>query len=401
MRLVVISDVHVGSGPLDDFDPELERGLVDFLDLVAADQTPTLLVINGDFLDFAQAEPWQSRELESHTQDGVLLCFTEEQSIAKLRTIVHAHKGVFTGLSRLTRDDCEHRVVILPGNHDADFFWPGVRREFALALGHNSGSSQRLRVHLEQTYCPEDFPGVWIEHGHQYDDCNKFELGDVPLWSEKAPPIRTDHHGVPRLLECVGTRFLIQFLNALDADYPFVDNVKPFSKFVRMFLASTVHRDFGPIKALVAYWGFLKFFATSLRTTPRYLLDADQGLSPTLRQFRDRLTAMKRSSIDRLVQALTQSGFDFKGMPFQFFIADEGRLVPLLVFFCPDPGLLDAFQDEPAGFLSAGAAGYLTLGGGYLADETATLKTAARRIVGAGLANAVVMGHTHEPVLPD
>ena len=30
MRLVVISDIHVGSGPLDDCDAELEGGLVSF-----------------------------------------------------------------------------------------------------------------------------------------------------------------------------------------------------------------------------------------------------------------------------------------------------------------------------------------------------------------------------------
>ena len=401
MRLIVISDIHVGSGPLDDFDQELERGFVDFLDQLAADPRPTLLVVNGDFLDFAQAEPWQSRELESSTADGVLLCFTEQQSVAKLRSIVHAHQEAFAALSRLIRDPYDHRVVILPGNHDADFFWQRVREEFELALGRVSGCDQRLGFHLEQIYRPEDFPGVWIEHGHQYDDCNKFSLGDALLWSQNTPPILTDRDGVPRLLECVGTRFLIKFLNSLDAEYPFVDNVKPFSKFVRMFLASTVHRDFGPIKGLVAYWGFLKFFATTLKTSPRHLLEADQGLSPTLRQFKDRLIAMRRPSIDRLVNALTRSGFDFEGMPFDFYVADEGRLIALLDFFCAETDLQDVFRDEPPGYLSTGAAGYLTLGGGYLANETAVLKAAARNIIGAGLATTVVMGHTHEPVLPD
>jgi UDP-2,3-diacylglucosamine pyrophosphatase LpxH len=401
MRLIVISDVHVGSGPLDDFDEELEQGFVDFLGQLAADTTPTLLVINGDFLDFAQAEPWQSHDLESHTDDGVPLCFTEEQSVAKLQSIVRAHEAAFAALGRLMHNPYGHRVVILPGNHDADFFWPRVRAEFELAVGHGSQDNQRLRFHLEQAYCPGDFPGVWIEHGHQHDACNRFSLGGTLLWSEKTPPIRQDHAGVPRLLECVGTRFLIGFLNALDAEYPFVDNVKPFSKFVRMFLASTVHRDFGPIKASIAYWGFVRFFATSLRTSPRILLDADRGLSATLRQLKDRLTAMRRSSKDRLVHALTRSDFSFKGMPFDFYVADEGRLTTLLDFLCTKSALLNAFEDEPPGLLSAAAAGYLTLGGGYLADETAALKTAARDLIRRACATTVVMGHTHEPVLPD
>ena len=88
-------------------------------------------------------------------------------------------------------------------------------------------------------------------------------------WSEARPPIFVDVKGIPRLLECVGTRFLIRFLNHLDRDYPFVDNVKPFSKFVRMFLASTVHRGFGPLPAMVAYWGILKFIGkTAIGAAP-------------------------------------------------------------------------------------------------------------------------------------
>ena len=43
-----------------------------------------------------ELKPWQLRDLESHTKDGVLLCFTEEQSIAKLQSIVHAHEAAAT-----------------------------------------------------------------------------------------------------------------------------------------------------------------------------------------------------------------------------------------------------------------------------------------------------------------
>src|SRR6516162_7488182 len=225
MRLVVISDIHVGSGPLDDCDAELERGLVSFLEQMAADSEPTTLVINGDFLDFAQAEPWQGKELESSTADGVPLCFTEEQSVEKLKGIVRAHRPIFDAAGEICRPGSGHRLVILPGNHDVDFFWDKVRAEFVAALG---GSRDRLQFHLEQSYRPEQFPGVWIEHGHHYDECNNFRARDRDYWSEARPPIFADVKGIPRLLECVGTRFLIRFLNRLDRDYPFVDNVKPF-----------------------------------------------------------------------------------------------------------------------------------------------------------------------------
>src|ERR1700710_2275026 len=129
MRLLVISDLHIGSGTLDDCDPELERGIVAFLDSVAAQPEPTLLVINGDFLDFVQAEPWKTGDLEGVADDGTPLCFTEQQSVHKLNSIVQSHQAIFAALGRCVAPESGHQVVILPGNHDADFFWLRVREE--------------------------------------------------------------------------------------------------------------------------------------------------------------------------------------------------------------------------------------------------------------------------------
>jgi hypothetical protein len=55
-------------------------------------------VINGDFLDFVQAEPWQSPDFESETPDGVPLCFTQEQSLQKLESILSATQRRLTPL---------------------------------------------------------------------------------------------------------------------------------------------------------------------------------------------------------------------------------------------------------------------------------------------------------------
>jgi UDP-2,3-diacylglucosamine pyrophosphatase LpxH len=402
MRLLVISDLHVGAGVLDDCDAELERGIVAFLDEVAAHPVPTTLVINGDFLDFAQAEPWQSKDLEATAADRTPLCFTEEQSVEKLKAIIGGHGAIFAALCRLTAPASKHQVVILPGNHDADFFWKRVRREFLLAVANGCDQPvQRLRFHLAQSYRPEHFPDVWIEHGHQHDACNRFAANGAARWSADAKPILADRSGVPRLLECAGTRFLIRFLNALDAEYPFVDNVKPFSKFVKMFLSATVHRDFGPLEALVAYWAFLRFFAETLGKSPLDLLTAPTSPKQGFDRFRDRLLALRQDDARGLHTALRQRGFDFKGMPLEFYIGDDFRLEILLDFLCAEPELLRGVGDEDMALLSAGDQGYLTLGVAYLADETAALRSAARKIIADRQATAVIMGHTHEPVMPD
>ena len=195
---------------------------------------------------------------------------------------------------------------------------------------------------------------------------------------------------------------MIRFLNGLDRDYPFVDNVKPFSKFVRMFLASTVHRGFGPLTAMVAYWGFLKFIGKTLRRSPGDFLTADQSTGPIIDAIRTRLKSIERRDAERLASRLSAAGFDFEGMPYDFYLSDEERVQSLLDFLCLDPDLLSEVAEPERGLLSAsGDDGYLSLRDGYRADETAALKKAARDIIGGGWATAVVMGHTHEPVSAD
>lgn len=79
-KIFIIGDIHVGAGRLDDCDAELEGHLCSFFQMLAAREEAVELVINGDFLEFIQAPPWQGGGLESKTLDNVPLCFTAEQS---------------------------------------------------------------------------------------------------------------------------------------------------------------------------------------------------------------------------------------------------------------------------------------------------------------------------------
>ena len=74
------------------------------------------------------------------------------------------------------------------------------------------------------------------------------------------------------MLECIGTRFLNRFLNQLDEAYPYVDNVKPFSRFLEIFGASVFFRGYGPLKALVAVGSMVKYLAVTLSKKPTDLL---------------------------------------------------------------------------------------------------------------------------------
>ena len=135
MRTIIISDLHVGAGALDDCDVTLESHLCRFLRDGFSPTIPTELVINGDFLDFAQAPPWHGSELRSVSNKGTQLCFTEAQSVAKLENIFLAHPKIFDAIRHFLEGSPTRSVVIMPGNHDVDLFWPKVRKRFLTYLG--------------------------------------------------------------------------------------------------------------------------------------------------------------------------------------------------------------------------------------------------------------------------
>ena len=128
--LIVISDLHMGSGPVDDFEPEIEKHLVAFLEEWRARDDATELVINGDLLDFVQAPPYKGPGLRDKAKDGTPLCFTQDQSLQKLGAIHNDHKNGLQALGAFLAHRPENRVILLPGNHDADFYWPAVQEEF-------------------------------------------------------------------------------------------------------------------------------------------------------------------------------------------------------------------------------------------------------------------------------
>jgi hypothetical protein len=93
--LIVISDLHVGAGVLDDFDLPIELEFTVFMGDVSRRPEPIELVINGDFLEFVQAAPWEERSLRSATANETLqLCFTQAQSVAKFENIAKHHPNV-------------------------------------------------------------------------------------------------------------------------------------------------------------------------------------------------------------------------------------------------------------------------------------------------------------------
>lgn len=393
-RTVIISDLHIGAGALDDCDTELENQLVKFLDFLAADNEPLELVIAGDFLDFAQAPPAEAPNLHATSTEGLPLSFTEEQSLEKLESIAEQHPRVFRAIGRFIDAHKLHRCVILPGNHDVDFFWPRVRARF-LELS-DATASERLTFHLQQVYHPPHAPTLWIEHGHQYDACNRFFVGDRPFFSEENPPIFTDSTGTKRLLECIGTRFLTRFMNSIDKDYPFVDNVKPFSKFFRLFGASALVPGYGPIRAAIAVWAMARYLGRLALIDRSDVLNLDNGHPMESSALVADIASRMPDGGAQLVMALGTKGLHIN-RPLAMYAQTTANADRVLDLLASDLSILDEI-DATLPILGSGPRGTLSLARGFHIDETQALISKATNIATSNNVDSIVMGHTHEPV---
>jgi UDP-2,3-diacylglucosamine pyrophosphatase LpxH len=398
--VIVISDLHIGSGPLDDFDHAIELELVAFLGELTRRPEAIELVINGDFLEFVQAEPWEDAGLKGATGKNQALCFTEVQSLMKLRNIMNSHPNVFRVLGWFIAKD-QNRIVILPGNHDVDLFWHAVRCELRTRIDEFAGvaAGDRLVFHLGRVYRPAVMPSVWIEHGHQLDVNNNFFLDNEERWSEASPPILDGADGEKRLMACVGTQFLADYLNKIDQTYPFVDNVKPFSKFVKMFLvASALFRIGTPVRIAIAAWGILRFLArTGRQSVSALLAQGGRQIPSAAAAVQEAWKELPVEQQAQLIEGLRARGVQIE-VPIAVLLEDEKTADEILDALAGNFDLVGVFPEPEEGLLSDdGDPGTLGFVGGFVADESGELLKGARAAIDYSGAKTVIMGHTHEP----
>lgn len=396
-KLVVISDLHVSAQVLDDFDAKIESEFKGFISRLASEPDDIELVINGDFLDFVQAPPFEGASLESTAlAEGCSLCFTEDQSLAKLNAIYQAHPDVFTILQKFVASRSGNQITILPGNHDADLFWSRVQSSLQQRI--TAPATGRFKIHLDRVYRPPDFPGVWIEHGHQFDKINSFFVGDEECWSASEPPIFVDKKKCRRLLECLGTRFMIRFLNRLDKDYPYVDNVKPFSVFVRLFAASALVSGYASLSVAVTIWRLLSYLTLTGITRRSDLLSMDgEGVDATSALVERLRDLNERDGTKRLQQRVQRAGFK-SALPLSLVLDDAQLARELLEFLSEHMDLLADLESNDTGYLSqTGEEGTLSLARGFRVNESRELARGAMEILADTSVELVIMGHTHEP----
>lgn len=274
----VISDLHLaaGRGPDGTFagtenffaDSSLKR----FLEHAHQSSQPgkALLIINGDFVDFLRItegprsdmdyQEWQStlvkigrnwsvedlrqsvteREIRTHTEpqskmvrkllkifgvspDGFGLKTNAFKSVWKLAAVAAGHPEFFSALAEWL--DNGHKIIIVKGNHDLEWYWLDVRNYLRLALAEKL--SQQTDEVVQQALIQAVLPNVtfiddgmlidghfYVEHGHRFDKYTNVQGG----------PVLDDGEELNIPFGSFMNRYLINFV---ELDYPYLDNVRP------------------------------------------------------------------------------------------------------------------------------------------------------------------------------
>lgn len=152
---LVVSDVHLAAPAEDERDRLLARTIDLAQNAAHADHAHLELVLNGDLFDLDA--PPEQRPADAATYDAC----RGPGAPALMRRVLEAHPRVVDVLRRVLV--AGNRLVVVPGNHDAQLVLPGVRVVLSDAL-RTRGNEPLFRSWFHQT--PD---GVHVEHGHQYD----------------------------------------------------------------------------------------------------------------------------------------------------------------------------------------------------------------------------------------
>jgi hypothetical protein len=184
----------------------------------------------------------------------------------------------------------------------------------------------------------------------------------------------------------------------LDQDYPFVDNVKPFSRFVRIFGASAFADRYGNIKVAVTIGLMLAYLYKTVLHHDADVLGLEKETKGMVYEYlSQRFKILPRTRLDALVDRMAERGFTVE-KPLLMYLKTPDQAEPLLAFFSENPDLLDIIEIPGASFLGASIPGTLTLVAGFTVDETKELIMAAERALATEDVDLVIMGHTHEAV---
>jgi UDP-2,3-diacylglucosamine pyrophosphatase LpxH len=196
---ILLSDIHLGADLVQHVRPwsrdswlteqaEIDHRLESMIEHHVERAERTIrFVIAGDFVDFIgmSLPPPDERTLPSgltaeERDHG--LGSASDHSAHKVRAVAARHERVFRALARAL--DVGHELVIVQGNHDAEWHWPAARRAFLEGLSAHVANARREALRKRVQFHPWFYyvPGLlYVEHGHEFDPMCSYGDPLLPL----------------------------------------------------------------------------------------------------------------------------------------------------------------------------------------------------------------------------
>jgi UDP-2,3-diacylglucosamine pyrophosphatase LpxH len=237
---LVASDFHVGTGRrnpdgslnlLEDF--IFEERFIEFLEHYSTGDYTTAeveLILNGDFFNLIQVE------LDGDVPSDI----SENDAVRQMQLVLDNHPLLFDALRGFAESPGKS-LTFNVGNHDAQVWWPEVKRLLRERIGHAVSINNR-------SY---EFDGIHIEHGDKYEPVHAVDP-KLPFLSKG---LKTPILNIPW-----ATYFFIHFVRKLKRKRSYIDKVKPF----RNYLTWSAIWDFrffvGTMTRLVLFTLYSAFF---------------------------------------------------------------------------------------------------------------------------------------------
>lgn len=228
-RLYVISDLHLGGEP--GFQIFGSADELAWLIRHLADQEPdaeVALVINGDFIDFLAEAPATYFDTYGAARKLERIALTEP-----------AFRNVFDAFPYFLGKE-RRRLIVNLGNHDLELALPWMRERLAQILtgGAAAAAGAHSRLHLvldgSGVLCAVGAQSVVCLHGNEVDRWNPADFEKIRQIGRDAQLGRTVDPWIPN----AGSRMVIDVMNQVKRDYPFVDLLKPEQEAVMPTLAA-------------------------------------------------------------------------------------------------------------------------------------------------------------------
>ena len=214
-EVIVISDLHIGGrGPTEGNGRGFRMNthvaeLTAFVVALTKRDDALELVINGDFLDvLAEREMGGAATLDPYS-------LVDQQVFSDL---LERDATLFEAVGAFA---AKHRLTIMLGNHDVELALPPFRTLFEKTAGVELGQSVRF-VANNEAYVIGD---VLIEHGNRYCGFNTIDHDELRRLASALSRGERDERVV--FPPPPGSQLVVEIMNAIKRDYPFVDLLKP------------------------------------------------------------------------------------------------------------------------------------------------------------------------------